>query len=103
MRLRDFGVSSSFVGAARIAHPRSARTSPHSALLRRFAAAPRSAANAKALKGDARCRLRVGDWRVIYTLLDREKPLSLTLSPASGARVIRYKRGLRPACSPGGP
>ena len=38
--------------------------------LHRLAAAPRSAANVKALKGNARYRLRVGDWRVIYTLLD---------------------------------
>jgi mRNA interferase RelE/StbE len=38
--------------------------------LHRLAAAPRSAANIKALKGNARYRLRVGDWRVIYTLLD---------------------------------
>jgi mRNA interferase RelE/StbE len=39
--------------------------SPH-----RLAAAPRFAANVKALKGSDRYRLRVGDWRVIYTLLD---------------------------------
>lgn len=38
--------------------------------LDRLAADPRSAANVKALKGDARYRLRVGDWRVIYTLRD---------------------------------
>jgi mRNA interferase RelE/StbE len=38
--------------------------------LHRLAANPRSAANVKALRGDARYRLRVGDWRVIYTLLD---------------------------------
>jgi mRNA interferase RelE/StbE len=38
--------------------------------LHRLAAAPRSAANVKALKGNARYRLRVGDWRIIYTLLD---------------------------------
>jgi len=38
--------------------------------LHRLAAAPRSAANVKALRGDARYRLRVGDWRVIYILLD---------------------------------
>jgi mRNA interferase RelE/StbE len=38
--------------------------------LYRLAAAPRSAANVRALRGDARYRLRVGDWRVIYKLLD---------------------------------
>jgi mRNA interferase RelE/StbE len=38
--------------------------------LHRLAASPRSAANVNALRGDARYRLRVGDWRVIYTLLD---------------------------------
>ena len=31
---------------------------------------PRAAANAKALKGSDRHRIRVGDWRVIYTLHD---------------------------------
>jgi mRNA interferase RelE/StbE len=35
-----------------------------------LAAAPRAAANVKALRGVARYRLRVGDWRVIYTLRD---------------------------------
>jgi mRNA interferase RelE/StbE len=38
--------------------------------LHRLAVAPRSAANVKALRGKARYRLRVGDWRVIYTLRD---------------------------------
>lgn len=36
--------------------------------LDRLAADPRSASNVKALKGSDRYRLRVGDWRVIYTL-----------------------------------
>lgn len=31
---------------------------------------PRSAPNVKPMKGDDRYRLRVGDWRVIYTLHD---------------------------------
>jgi mRNA interferase RelE/StbE len=38
--------------------------------LHRLATAPRSAANVKALRGEDRYRLRVGDWRVIYTLRD---------------------------------
>jgi len=38
--------------------------------LHRLAAGPRSAANVKALRGGGRYRLRVGDWRVIYTLRD---------------------------------
>ena len=38
--------------------------------LYRLAATPRSAANVRALRGDVRFRLRVGDWRVIYKLLD---------------------------------
>jgi mRNA interferase RelE/StbE len=36
--------------------------------LHRLATVPRSSANVKALRGEARYRLRVGDWRVIYTL-----------------------------------
>lgn len=35
-----------------------------------LAADPRSAANVKPLKGSDRFRLRVGDWRVVYTLRD---------------------------------
>lgn len=38
--------------------------------LSRLTLAPRSAANVKALKGRDRYRLRIGDWRVIYTLID---------------------------------
>ena len=38
--------------------------------LDRLAADPRGAPNVKALKGSDRYRLRVGDWRVIYTLHD---------------------------------
>jgi mRNA interferase RelE/StbE len=38
--------------------------------LHRLPAAPRSAANVEALRGAARYRLRIGDWRVIYTLRD---------------------------------
>jgi mRNA interferase RelE/StbE len=34
------------------------------------AADPRAAANVKALKGSDEYRLRVGDWRVVYTLRD---------------------------------
>jgi len=35
-----------------------------------LAADPRAAPNVKALQGQPGCRLRVGDWRVIYTLQD---------------------------------
>ncbi len=35
-----------------------------------LALAPRAAASAKALQGEPSYRLRVGDWRVIYTLCD---------------------------------
>ncbi len=35
-----------------------------------LAANPRAAANVKAMKGSDSYRLRVGDWRVIYTLHD---------------------------------
>jgi mRNA interferase RelE/StbE len=38
--------------------------------LARLALDPHRAANVKALRGDSRYRLRVGDWRVIYTLED---------------------------------
>ncbi len=38
--------------------------------LAEMAADPRAAANVKALKGGDRYRLRVGDWRVIYSLHD---------------------------------
>jgi len=38
--------------------------------LARLAADPRNAANVKTLKGSDRYRLRVGDWRVVYTLHD---------------------------------
>ena len=38
--------------------------------LRRLAADPRAAASVKALKGSNEYRLRVGDWRVVYTLHD---------------------------------
>ena len=38
--------------------------------LARLAADPRSATGVKAMKGETRYRLRVGDWRVIYTLRD---------------------------------
>lgn len=36
----------------------------------RLAADPRSASNVKALTGGDEYRLRVGDWRVVYTLHD---------------------------------
>jgi mRNA interferase RelE/StbE len=35
-----------------------------------LAAHPRKAANVKTMRGSSRYRLRVGDWRVIYTLHD---------------------------------
>lgn len=38
--------------------------------LTRLAGDPRNAANVKALKGSDLYRLRVGDWRVIFTLHD---------------------------------
>ena len=38
--------------------------------LHRLANAPRAAASVKALKGGDEYRLRVGDWRVVYTLHD---------------------------------
>jgi mRNA interferase RelE/StbE len=38
--------------------------------LRRLAADPRAASNIKAMQGSDRYRLRVGDWRVIYSLHD---------------------------------
>lgn len=38
--------------------------------LHRLGDDPRSAANVKALKGSDEFRLRVGDWRVVYTLRD---------------------------------
>jgi mRNA interferase RelE/StbE len=38
--------------------------------LDKLAADPRAAANVKALKGGDCYRLRVGDWRVIYSLHD---------------------------------
>jgi mRNA interferase RelE/StbE len=38
--------------------------------LERLTAGPRSMQNVKALKGSDRHRLRVGDWRVIYSLHD---------------------------------
>ncbi len=38
--------------------------------LAEMAADPRTAANVKALKGGDHYRLRVGDWRVIYSLHD---------------------------------
>ena len=40
------------------------------AAIGRLAANPRGASNVKALKGSDRYRLRVGDWRVVYTLHD---------------------------------
>ncbi len=40
------------------------------AAIGRLAADPRGASSVKALKGSDRYRLRVGDWRVIYTLHD---------------------------------
>jgi hypothetical protein len=63
--------------------------------------------NVKALKGDARYRLRVGDWRVIYTLLDDvlvvlvvkdcspARGLSLTKRSAENAGVMRVDNVLR--------
>jgi mRNA interferase RelE/StbE len=38
--------------------------------LHRLATDPRSASSVKALKGGDEYRLRVGDWRVVYTLHD---------------------------------
>lgn len=38
--------------------------------LHRLAADPRAASNVKALTGGDEYRLRVGDWRVVYTLHD---------------------------------
>jgi mRNA interferase RelE/StbE len=38
--------------------------------LHRLAADPRDAASVKAMKGRDEYRLRVGDWRVVYTLHD---------------------------------
>lgn len=38
--------------------------------LHRLAADPRSASNVKALTGGDEYRLRVGDWRVVFTLHD---------------------------------
>jgi mRNA interferase RelE/StbE len=38
--------------------------------LARLADDPRNAANVKAMKGSYQYRLRVGDWRVVYTLDD---------------------------------
>jgi mRNA interferase RelE/StbE len=38
--------------------------------LHRLASDPRAAASVKALKGSDELRLRVGDWRVVYTLHD---------------------------------
>lgn len=56
--------------------------------LHRLAAAPRSAANVKMLKGNARYRLRVGDWRVIYTLLDDVLVVLVVRGLLTGARPI---------------
>lgn len=38
--------------------------------LHRLASDPHAAASVKALKGSDELRLRVGDWRVVYTLRD---------------------------------
>jgi mRNA interferase RelE/StbE len=56
--------------------------------LHRLAAAPRSAANVKALKGHARYRLRVGDWRVIYALRE-DMPVVLVLRIAHRREAYR--------------
>jgi mRNA interferase RelE/StbE len=64
--------------------------------LHRLAAAPRSAANVKALKGNARYRLRVGDWRVIYTLLSKR---SGRLKAQQSSQIRSAIARLRPVAS----
>ena len=45
--------------------------------------------NVKTLKGNARYRLRVGDWRVIYTLLDDVLVVLVDCSPARGLSLTK--------------
>jgi mRNA interferase RelE/StbE len=55
------------VGTARVGPPAQQRILRS---LHRLATDPRSASSVKALKGGDEYRLRVGDWRVVYTLHD---------------------------------
>ena len=58
----------------------------------RLAVDPRNSPNVKALRGNATYRLRVGDWRVIYALLDDELVISVL-------RIVPSTRRLPVTCS----